>query len=113
MGKYGEEGNQLIFKILKRGRHEKTASRSGTALMTDRAARPCRGSIPKRLPKFFKRYQIQPVGALIDPRAAAFASLFNANVDVWLDVDGRRGGIDRRRQRCFGRVWALMILRFA
>ena len=24
MGKYGEEGNQLIFKILKRGEHEKT-----------------------------------------------------------------------------------------
>src|SRR3979409_2102462 len=24
MGKYGEEGNQLIFKILKRGEHEKS-----------------------------------------------------------------------------------------
>ena len=24
MGKYGEEGNQLIFKILKRGEHEAT-----------------------------------------------------------------------------------------
>ena len=24
LGKYGEEGNQLIFKILKRGVHEKT-----------------------------------------------------------------------------------------
>ncbi len=24
MGKYGEEGNQLIFKILKRGEHERT-----------------------------------------------------------------------------------------
>ena len=25
MGKYGEEGNQLIFKILKRGEHEAAA----------------------------------------------------------------------------------------
>src|SRR5947209_12158169 len=24
LGKYGEEGNQLIFKILKRGEHERT-----------------------------------------------------------------------------------------
>ena len=39
LGKYGDEGNKLIFKILKRGEHEASgAGRSRAALRPDRAA---------------------------------------------------------------------------
>ena len=39
MGKYGDEGNQLIFKILKRGEHEASgAGRPRAALRPDGAA---------------------------------------------------------------------------
>jgi histidyl-tRNA synthetase len=71
-GKYGEEGNQLIFKILKRGEKlsETRASEHSTAnSLTDLALRydltvPLARVVADRkndLPKFFKRYQIQPV----------------------------------------------------
>ncbi len=38
-GKYGEEGNKLIFKVLRRGEHEAVRrDRSGASLRLDRAA---------------------------------------------------------------------------
>ncbi|PYS81010.1 MAG: hypothetical protein DMF70_09895 [Acidobacteria bacterium] len=62
MGKYGEEGNQLIFKILKRGEHEKTGE-ADLALRYDLTVPLARvvAQYQNELPKFFKRYQIQPV----------------------------------------------------
>ena len=62
MGKYGEEGNQLIFKILKRGEHEKSGE-ADLALRYDLTVPLARvvAQYQNELPKFFKRYQIQPV----------------------------------------------------
>ena len=62
MGKYGEEGNQLIFKILKRGVHESTGE-ADLALRYDLTVPLARvvAEYRDKLPKFFKRYQIQPV----------------------------------------------------
>ncbi|HLL70839.1 MAG TPA: ATP phosphoribosyltransferase regulatory subunit, partial [Pyrinomonadaceae bacterium] len=62
LGKYGEEGNQLIFKILKRGEHEKSGE-ADLALRYDLTVPLARvvAEQGERLPKFFKRYQIQPV----------------------------------------------------
>src|SRR6188474_151547 len=62
MGKYGEEGNQLIFKILKRGEHAKTGE-ADLALRYDLTVPLARvvAEYRDKLPKFFKRYQIQPV----------------------------------------------------
>ena len=64
MGKYGDEGNQLIFKILKRGEHEKTGE-ADLALRYDLTVPLARvvAQYQNELPKFFKRYQIQPSGA--------------------------------------------------
>src|SRR3990172_258882 len=60
LGKYGEEGNQLIFKILKRGEHEKTGE-ADLALRYDLTVPTARviANNKNELPKFFKRYQIQ------------------------------------------------------
>src|SRR5687767_3582525 len=62
MGKYGEEGNQLIYKILKRGVHESTGE-ADLALRYDLTVPLARvvAEYRDKLPKFFKRYQIQPV----------------------------------------------------
>ena len=65
-GKYGEEGSQLMFKILKRG--EKLAAgisrrknqigkrtlRSRPALRFNRSARACRRQLPKRIAEIFQ-----------------------------------------------------------
>src|SRR4028119_1498842 len=65
-GKYGEEGNQLIFKILKRGEKlDKNASEkelSDLALRYDLTVPLARVVANHRndLPKFFKSYPIQP-----------------------------------------------------
>ena len=61
-GKYGEEGNQLIFKILKRGVHE-TTGEADLALRYDLTVPLARvvAEYRDKLPKFFKRYQIQPI----------------------------------------------------
>ncbi len=49
LGKYGEEGNKLIFKILRRGEHEASGrGRSRAALRLDRAARPRCRPVPER-----------------------------------------------------------------
>ena len=62
LGKYGEEGNQLIFKILKRGVHESTGQ-ADLALRYDLTVPLSRvvAEYREQLPRVFKRYQIQPV----------------------------------------------------
>ena len=62
LGKYGEEGNRLIFKILKRGEHE-ASGEADLALRYDLTVPLARvvAQYQNELPKFFKRYQIQPV----------------------------------------------------
>ena len=73
MGKYGEEGNQLIFKILERGEKIQKKLAEGAiksenelsdlALRYDLTVPLARvvANYKDKLPKFFKRYQIQPV----------------------------------------------------
>ena len=54
MGKYGEEGNQLIFKILKRGVHESTGEADlALALRSDRAARARRCGVSRQAAEVF------------------------------------------------------------
>src|SRR5438552_2076057 len=64
LGKYGEEGNKLIFKILKRGEHEGSGE-ADLALRYDLTVPLARviAQYQNELPKFFKRYQIQPGSA--------------------------------------------------
>jgi len=109
MGKYGDEGNQLIFKILKRGeklteelecyrvaelqssgnsatlqlRHS-VNSLSDLALRYDLTVPLARvvANNKNGLPKFFKRYQIQPVWRADRPARGRFREFFQCDVDA-------------------------------
>jgi histidyl-tRNA synthetase len=83
LGKYGEEGNQLIFKILKRGEHERTGE-ADLALRYDLTVPLARvvAEYGDKLPKFFKRYQIQPVWRADRPARGRFREFYQCDVDV-------------------------------
>jgi histidyl-tRNA synthetase len=83
MGKYGEEGNQLIFKILKRGVHEGTGE-ADLALRYDLTVPLARvvAEYRDKLPKFFKRYQIQPVWRADRPARGRYREFYQCDADV-------------------------------
>jgi histidyl-tRNA synthetase len=83
MGKYGEEGNQLIFKILKRGVHE-SSGEADLALRYDLTVPLARvvAEYRDKLPKFFKRYQIQPVWRADRPARGRYREFYQCDVDV-------------------------------
>jgi histidyl-tRNA synthetase len=82
-GKYGEEGSKLIFKVLRRGEHE-SSGETDLALRYDltvplaRVVAEHRG----RLPRFFKRYQIQPVWRADRPSRGRFREFYQCDVDA-------------------------------
>jgi histidyl-tRNA synthetase len=83
LGKYGEEGNKLIFKILKRGEHEHTGE-ADLALRYDLTVPLARVVAEHRgtLPRFFKRYQIQPVWRADRPARGRFREFYQCDVDA-------------------------------
>lgn len=83
MGKYGEEGNQLIFKILKRGEHEKTGE-ADLALRYDLTVPLARvvAEYQGQLPTLFKRYQIQPVWRADRPARGRFREFYQCDIDA-------------------------------
>jgi len=83
MGKYGEEGNQLIYKILKRGEHAKTGE-ADLALRYDLTVPLARvvAQYQNELPRFFKRYQIQPVWRADRPARGRFREFYQCDVDI-------------------------------
>ena len=82
-GKYGEEGDRLIFKILKRGEGA-SAGETDLALRYDltvpmsRVVAEYRGA----LPRFFKRFQIQPVWRADRPQKGRFREFYQCDVDA-------------------------------
>jgi len=80
-GKYGDEGNQLIFKVLRRGEH---GGETDLALRYDLTVPLARvvAEHRARLPKFFKRYQIQPVWRADRPARGRFREFYQCDVDV-------------------------------
>ena len=105
MGKYGDEGNQLIFKILKRGekltesigsiesiesredgldRPERLDRLSDLALRYDLTVPLARVVANRKndIPKFFKRYQIQPVWRADRPAKGRFREFYQCDVDA-------------------------------
>ena len=82
-GKYGEEGNRLIFKILKRGEHESTGE-ADLALRYDLTVPLARvvAQYQNELPRFFKRYQIQPVWRADRPARGRFREFFQCDLDT-------------------------------
>lgn len=93
-GKYGEEGGQLMFKILKRGEklHEELESGkiksesqlSDLALRYDLTVPLARvvANYKNDLPKFFKRYQIQPVWRADRPARGRYREFYQCDVDA-------------------------------
>ncbi|MEO8484547.1 MAG: histidine--tRNA ligase [Acidobacteriota bacterium] len=83
MGKYGEEGNQLIFKILRRGEHESTGV-ADLALRYDLTVPLARvvAEYQSTLPKFFKRFQIQPVWRADRPARGRFREFYQCDIDA-------------------------------
>jgi histidyl-tRNA synthetase len=82
-GKYGEEGNQLIYKVLRRGEGA-AAGETDLALRYDLTVPLARVVADNRgkLPRFFKRYQIQPVWRADRPARGRFREFYQCDVDA-------------------------------
>ena len=82
-GKYGEEGAKLIFKILKRGEHE-ASGQADLALRYDLTVPLARviAEYQSALPKFFRRYQIQPVWRADRPARGRFREFYQCDIDA-------------------------------
>jgi histidyl-tRNA synthetase len=82
LGKYGEEGNKLIFKILRRGEHEQSGD-ADLALRYDLTVPLARviAQYQNDLPRFFKRYQIQPVWRADRPARGRFREFYQCDID--------------------------------
>ena len=82
LGKYGDEGNKLIFKILKRGEHE-ASGQADLALRYDLTVPLARvmAQHAAKLPRLFKRYQIQPVWRADRPARGRFREFYQCDVD--------------------------------
>jgi histidyl-tRNA synthetase len=92
LGKYGEEGDQLIFRVLKRGEklsealqenpNENSISDAGMRYdLTVPLARVV-AEYRSKLPRYFKRYQIQPVYRADRPAKGRYREFFQCDVDV-------------------------------
>ncbi|MBO5613600.1 MAG: histidine--tRNA ligase [Prevotella sp.] len=99
MGKYGEEGDKLLFKILNSGDflHGMTADEVANTSTTKLAARFCEKglrydlTVPfaryvvqhrEELQMPFKRYQIQPVWRADRPQKGRYREFYQCDVDV-------------------------------
>ncbi len=92
LGKYGEEGDQLIFRIMKRGEKLERALQenpqenqlSDAGLRYDLTVPLARvvAEYQAQLPRVFKRYQIQPVFRADRPAKGRFREFFQCDLDV-------------------------------
>jgi histidyl-tRNA synthetase len=83
LGKYGEEGSKLIFKILRRGEHE-SSGEADLALRYDLTVPLARvvAQYQNELPRLFKRYQIQPVWRADRPARGRFREFYQCDLDA-------------------------------
>ncbi len=110
MGKYGEEGDRLIFKILNSGDYLKKVDEN---LLTSKESSKITGKISEKALRYdltvpfaryvvqhqneidfpFKRYQIQPVWRADRPQKGRFREFYQCDADVvgskslWQEVD--------------------------
>jgi histidyl-tRNA synthetase len=92
LGKYGEEGDQLIFRVLKRGEKLNRILESGAAednlsdsgLRYDLTVPLARvaAEYQGRIPRVFKRYQIQPVFRADRPAKGRFREFYQCDLDI-------------------------------
>ena len=92
LGKYGDEGDQLIFRVLKRGEKlEKALQDDPTENSVADAGLRYDLTVPlarvmaeyrSKLPRFFKRYQIQPVYRADRPAKGRYREFYQCDVDI-------------------------------
>jgi histidyl-tRNA synthetase len=92
LGKYGEEGDQLIFRVLKRGEKlEKALAETPTENGVSDAGMRYDLTVPlarivaeyrSKLPRYFKRYQIQPVYRADRPAKGRYREFYQCDVDI-------------------------------
>jgi histidyl-tRNA synthetase len=83
MGKYGEEGDKLIFKILRRGEHEGTGE-ADLALRYDMTVPLARvaAAYGSQLPVPYKRYALGPVWRADRPGRGRYREFTQCDVDT-------------------------------
>ena len=92
LGKYGDEGDQLIFRVLKRGdKLDKALADQPTANSVADVGMRYDLTVPlarvmaeyrSKLPRYFKRYQIQPVYRADRPAKGRFREFYQCDVDI-------------------------------
>ena len=92
LGKYGEEGDQLIFRVQKRGEKllKAIAAEVGPDQLADAGLRydltvplaRVAAQYQSELPRFYKRYQIQPVYRADRPARGRFREFYQCDVDI-------------------------------
>ncbi len=92
LGKYGEEGDKLIFRVMKRGEklQRVLANQPSEDNLADAGLRydltvPLARVVAEhrnRLPRFFKRYQIQPVWRADRPAKGRYREFYQCDVDI-------------------------------
>jgi histidyl-tRNA synthetase len=80
---YGDENSKLIYKILKRGEHE-ASGEADLALRYDLTVPFARvvSEYQAKLPKVFKRYQIQPVWRAERPSRGRYREFYQCDIDT-------------------------------
>lgn len=93
LGKYGDEGDQLLFKVLKRGDKLAGALAGADVRDTDLADMGLRYDLTvplarvyaqhrNQLPRIFKRFQIAPVWRADRPQKGRFREFYQCDVDI-------------------------------
>ncbi|MCX4664373.1 histidine--tRNA ligase [Streptomyces uncialis] len=82
-GKYGDEGDKLVFKILRRGEHEATGE-ADLALRYDLTVPLARAAAAygSQLPSPYKRYAIAPVWRADRPGKGRFREFVQCDLDI-------------------------------
>ena len=83
VGHYGDENSKLIHKILKRGERE-ASGEADLALRYDLTVPLARvvAEYQAKLPRIFKRYQIQPVWRAERPSRGRFREFYQCDIDT-------------------------------
>jgi histidyl-tRNA synthetase len=93
LGKYGDEGDQLLYRILHRGDKLARVLTQNEVEIGDLAELGLRYDLTvplarvvaqygQQLPRFFKRYQIQPVWRADRPAKGRFREFYQCDVDI-------------------------------
>ncbi|MCB0141274.1 MAG: ATP phosphoribosyltransferase regulatory subunit, partial [Caldilineaceae bacterium] len=92
LGKYGEEGDQLIFRVLKRGdKLQRELADAPTEDSVSDAGMRYDLTVPlarvvaeyrNDLPRYFKRYQIQPVYRADRPAKGRYREFYQCDLDI-------------------------------